>query len=391
VRITAFMQNGARPKLDALTSLRFFAAMHVVIFHLRGPVRGPQWYQKIASVGHLGVSFFFVLSGFILVYTYADSQVRRYEFWQARFARIYPAYAVALLACFPHFWATEHSSLSWNMAFSCALTIALLQAWSPQTALTWNPVAWSLSAEAFFYFVFPALLAWLKKRQQGLLAVIIGSWLLSLATAVSFFSIRPAGMNGPMGTDAGVLGLTAIKYNPLVRLPEFVIGMAVGLLYLRGAKSPRLGSAFALGGIAAFALVVATCDQLPPPLLQTGVLAPIFAAVIFGVATQAGQSRDAQSVWIRCLNWRGLLLLGNASYSLYLLHDVIIWSGLAEFGTTFLHNLAGIVLLLAACIGASIACTKLVEEPLRERLRPKLPRPTTLSWTVSSQAANAGD
>jgi len=385
------MQNGARPKLVALTSLRFFAAMHVVIFHLRESVRGPQWYQKLASVGHLGVSFFFVLSGFILVYTYADSQVSRYEFWQARFARIYPAYAVALVACFPHFWATEHFSLSWNLAFTCALTVALLQAWSPQTALTWNPVAWSLSAEAFFYFVFPALLAWLKKGQWRVLAVISGSWLFSLATAVSCFSIRPAGMNGAMGADAGVLGLAAIRYNPLVRLPEFVIGMGVGLLYLRGAKSPRLGKAFALGGIAAFALVVATCDQFPPPLLQTGVLAPIFAAVIFGVATQAGQSKVAEPAWIRCLNWRGLVLLGNASYSLYLLHDLIIWSALAEFGITLFHNLAGIILLLAACIGASIACTKLVEEPLRERLRPKLPRPTTLSWTVSSQAANAGN
>jgi len=39
----------------------------VVIFHLTGLVHGPKWYQKLASVGHLGVTFFFVLSGFILV------------------------------------------------------------------------------------------------------------------------------------------------------------------------------------------------------------------------------------------------------------------------------------------------------------------------------------
>src|SRR5215472_16908378 len=90
------MPNCARPKLNALTSLRFFAAMHVVIFHLTGLVHGPKWYQKLASVGHLGVTFFFVLFGFILVYTYVDSPVSRYHFWQARFARIYPAYAVAL-------------------------------------------------------------------------------------------------------------------------------------------------------------------------------------------------------------------------------------------------------------------------------------------------------
>src|SRR3989442_119097 len=90
---TAFYA-AARPKLRALTTLRFFAALHVVLFHLRviGILSGgPWWYQNFASIGYIGVNCFFVLSGFILVYTYAGASLNVRRFWQAHFARIYPA------------------------------------------------------------------------------------------------------------------------------------------------------------------------------------------------------------------------------------------------------------------------------------------------------------
>src|SRR5258708_12904003 len=96
-----------RPRLHALTTLRFFAALHVVLFHMRVvgilPV-GPWWYQNFASIGYIGVNFFFVLSGFILVYTYAGSTLSVWQFWQTRFARIYPAYVLSLVASAPFFF-----------------------------------------------------------------------------------------------------------------------------------------------------------------------------------------------------------------------------------------------------------------------------------------------
>ncbi len=66
-----------RPRLPALTSLRFLAAFHVVIFHFQAMqvFPGPPWFQKLSSIGYVGVSFFFVLSGFILVYTYAGRPI----------------------------------------------------------------------------------------------------------------------------------------------------------------------------------------------------------------------------------------------------------------------------------------------------------------------------
>jgi len=83
---------GTRPRLPALTSLRFFAALHVVFFHLLALkiLWSTGWLKQISSIGYVGVSFFFVLSGFILVYTYAGRESTAIEFWRARFARIYP-------------------------------------------------------------------------------------------------------------------------------------------------------------------------------------------------------------------------------------------------------------------------------------------------------------
>jgi peptidoglycan/LPS O-acetylase OafA/YrhL len=164
-----------RPRLPAVTSFRFFAAFHVVIFHFQAMkvYLGPVWFQKLSSIGYVGVSFFFVLSGFILVYTYAGRPLKLGQFWRARFARIYPAYAFSLLLTGPFFF---YAMLKFDIPFFVwpkahaklvvALVLGLLQAWVPQAALAWNSVAWSLSVEAFFYLLFPFLLLILIRRPQ---------------------------------------------------------------------------------------------------------------------------------------------------------------------------------------------------------------------------------
>ncbi len=271
--------SDARPRLPALTSLRFFAAFHVVIFHFQAMqiFIGPAWFQKLSSIGYVGVSFFFVLSAFILVYTYAGRPMILKNFWRARFARIYPAYAFSLLVTalfffyavltmnIPFFvWAKAHLKLA------SALVLSLLQAWVPPAALTWNAVAWSLSVEAFFYVLFPFLLLVLVRRSQPQLLLIAAvSWLTSLVFSGSYVVLNPDRLSIVNADVLGAFWLNALKFNPLARLPEFLLGMACGFLFLRSRRESKLASLLVLSGIAALLVVVYFSAVIPYPILHT--------------------------------------------------------------------------------------------------------------------------
>ena len=144
-------------RLDTLTSLRFFAAAAIVIGHAHSSFGSAG--LAISFPLDQGVSFFFVLSGFILAYTYPNlrevSSVR--HFWIARFARIWPAHLATLLLVTivaPNMPPVEHR-LSITLA-----NILLLQSWLPfrDSILSYNGVAWSISTEFFFYLCFPVLI-----------------------------------------------------------------------------------------------------------------------------------------------------------------------------------------------------------------------------------------
>ncbi len=139
--------------LPALTSLRFFAAASIVYFHM-------QTFKVLPSVPNpdfaLGVSFFFVLSGFILAYNYRDlARGDLGRFYIARFARLFPVHIVTFVfaALFV---------LPWNLwTFGPSLitvpyNLTLTHAWLPLGGLvfSWNAVSWSISAELFFYLLF---------------------------------------------------------------------------------------------------------------------------------------------------------------------------------------------------------------------------------------------
>src|SRR5579859_1132948 len=216
------------PRLPALTSLRFFAAFHVFLFHMQamGAVFGPAWFRRLSSIGYVGVSFFFVLSGFILVYTYAGRPLKMTDFWRARFARVYPAYAFALLLTLPFFlYVARHFSEFPVpfMAFQAAhtkvaavLEMLLLQSWFPPAALSWNAVGWSLSVETFFYLLFPILLIGYQRfSRRQLFAIIALSWIMSNAVSVGYALLRPDGIVNP---DANVYTawMNFVKFFPVV-------------------------------------------------------------------------------------------------------------------------------------------------------------------------------
>jgi len=385
--------SDARPRLPALTSLRFFAAFHVVIFHFQAMqiFIGPVWFQKLSSIGYVGVSFFFVLSGFILVYTYAGRPMILKNFWRARFARIYPAYAFSLLVTAPFFF---YAALTMNIPFfvwakahlklASALVLSLLQAWVPAAALTWNAVAWSLSVEAFFYVLFPFLVLVLVRRSQPqLLLVAAASWLTSLILSGSYVVLNPDHLTVVNADVLGAFWLNALKFNPLARLPEFLSGMAWGFLFLRSRRESKLASLLVLSGVAALVVVVFFSAAIPYPILHTALLAPAFAAIVYGFALRPN--------WSKILENRWLVLCGDASYSLYLLHSMIV--GMYFHSTTGqlrYQSPVGILGFVLIAVTISALVYRLIEEPARRKLNPKRkPQLSSVETQPPLQAAPA--
>jgi len=359
-------------RLDGLTSLSFLAALQVILFHLKVEKivsGGPWWYQNFAEIGYIGVNFFFVLSGFILVYIYAANDVAHGRFWKARFARIYPAYVLSLAVTAPFFFsALRHLSLpffAWSerhLAIAALLTLCLLQAWIPQGALTWNPVCWSLSVEAFFYCLFPFLLRRIRAFSGRMLLFGIAIFsLISLGVSVTYLLVHPDGVAQLNSSEVTLLWRNVLSFNPLVRLPEFIVGMLTGLLFLRRKNNPAFGSICVLAGSTVIALITALVSTIPKPLISAGFLSPAFAAIIFGVAQQPR--------WARGLALRPFVVLGEASYSLYLLHSFVMTKAFES--TPYLPHDIRVAVCVAAAIAASLVSHEFVEEPARRWLRPR--------------------
>jgi peptidoglycan/LPS O-acetylase OafA/YrhL len=370
--------DNALTRLPALTSLRFFAALHVVFFHfLAFKIFTSQgWLGQFSSIGYVGVSFFFVLSGFILVYTYAGRDVSAGAFWRARFARIYPALAFSLLLTAPFFF---YAALKLNVPFfawSAAhlklvtfLVLFLLQAWVPFAALAWNPVAWSLSDESFFYLLFP----FLKKRLLNLsvarlLILGLACWALSLGISWTYVLRNPDHLQ-IMDADAlNAFWMNVVKFHPLARLPEFLLGMACGAVFLKSRKEakPESDAKLALLLVTAGLLTAATVPhysaQIPYPVLHTSLLAPAFAAIIYGFALRPA--------WGAPLAWKPLVFLGDASYSLYLLHSFFLGPFFfTQTGMPRHRGLSWYFLFFVIILGISGLVYRFVEEPLRRKLR----------------------
>ena len=364
----------ARPRLPAVTSLRFFAAFHVALFHMNemGAITGPAWLKTFAGIGYVGVSFFFVLSGFILVYTYAGRNIVLGEFYQTRFARIYPAYLFSLLLSFPFFY---FGALKMHLPFfafseqhfalSAGLVLLLLQAWLPPAALAWNSVAWSLSVEAFFYVIFPfALIRFGKFSRKVLWTIIPACWVAGLAVSIGYLAMRPAG--APYVSSANWSGAVQfVKFFPLVRLPEFLMGMACGYLFIRSERDPKLALPLVALGLVGVAAVATASKFVPYLVVHTAMSGPAFAALVYGIALQPK--------WAAWLNNRLLVLFGDASYSFYLLHTMFVWPFFHDFKTQAVRNngFLGIAIWTAMMLIISSLVYRFIEEPSRRKLRPK--------------------
>jgi peptidoglycan/LPS O-acetylase OafA/YrhL len=300
-------------RLDGLTSLRFFAAMMIVIYHSNALFGLTPGHFVLAQ----GVSFFYVLSGFILtmVYPSLDDAAARRGFWRARFARIWPAYLAALLL---GAWLLGYR---WKTGPALAY-VGMVQAWIPRPEyyFAYNAPGWSVSVEFFFYLLFPVLVHAWERTWKWKLPVVA-----ALAVGMMLLSNQVAGP-GATVTSTGLLVV-----NPLARLFEFVLGMSVARAWRARPATTGFGVATALelAALGACVLSMRWSQPIASWLLSTPLggggsvwfsvagSAPAFAALVYVVA----HGRGALS---RVLSLKPLVLLGEVSYSIYLLHQTLL-------------------------------------------------------------------
>ena len=340
-----------RKRLAALTGLRFLAAFYVVVSHgfswIQQHIALPESLLPLARNGPLAVALFFLLSGFLLSYTYEGNLTGKHEFalfWEARFARIYPVYLLSLVLALP---------FQLGLSFPTRLAVlTMTQAWNPlhhDWAGAWNYPAWSLSVEAFFYSLFPFL--------QRRVSRVSNSTLLTLAACTALVCVLGHTPLQSIADHDQFPFESRLLVLPLVRLPEFLLGMFLGNYFLRGGEF--LSSPFYsyLSAVAVMLLV-----SLPIGRWVSFVVIP-FAMLIYGLASSS-------NLLTAFLSSRVMLLLGGASYAVYLLQApfrdwvrVISEYALGE-KARLVTPLTPILLVFF-----SIAIFRWFEEPIRKKIK----------------------
>lgn len=365
------METRKPARLDALTGLRCFAAINIVLFHFSDPV----WFGFLAPIvnaGYASVSFFILLSGFVMAYNYAPraraGQLSSTRFWIARWTRLYPIYLLALLIgvgtlsgeyavhTHPKFW------------LGVALTPLLLQGWVPEIATFWNTPAWTMSAESFFYVLFPWLARWKKPaRISTLVAQMLCVWVVGMIPGILYMILKPDGIAHPNRWSTGTW-LQALKFTPLPHLASFVFGILLAELDQIMGRAGALRLLLGLGGFLLLFVILEQGPLVPYPVAHDSLFMPLFACMILGLA---GKNPLA---WLFGLP--PLVFVGEASYCLYLMH-FNLWNlihdskildrlGLARFDPWISY-----LLLIAIALVALHLIEKPAQRWLRKRMMPE--------------------
>ncbi len=319
------MTNGPKKQEEILplTTLRFFAAIFVFTFHIHlafplAAAGTPS--AQLLDRGAVGMSIFFILSGFVLAVRYAEGVGHLKDYAYSRFIRIYPVYAAAAVCTLPLLINSVEASpiiageinRIWQYVFIVVAGIFMVQAWIPELFKFWNNGgSWSISVEAFFYALFPALIFGFR---------LLGTRGLFICAALSTAFAAYIGMSTFMLVAENYF--TVFYAIPIFRLPEFVVGIVCGVLYTRGARIKMP----ALTLFVSFMLIIAALAFGPAfayaYIANHIVTIPLIALTIWSAASLEN------SVIKSALCLRPLVYLGKISYSFYSFQILmLIWLG----------------------------------------------------------------
>lgn len=296
-------------QIPQLTFTRFLASVSIVILHFglfTWPINSdlvfPVMEKSISAI-----SYFFVLSGFILVISTSKNGILPEEintklFWKKRAARILPIYLFSILLFFAiNFRYDSSISLIWQIQ-SYVYSLFLVQSWNYKLVMDVNFPAWSLSVEALFYFVFPWLYLLLHKLMSSkLILIALLVWILN-----SLLFLFLTKQNYPENFS---------KFFPLFHLATFITGMCSGILFLKhyswlsGKGKKYLFGLTAL--ISIFLIYSAYANWKFYEFQHNGLLSPVFILLFYSLAIMKGKIKSVLSA-------KPLVFLGDISFSIYL-------------------------------------------------------------------------
>ncbi len=349
-----------QPRLGALTGIRGIAAWLVVLYHVRASIHTivPQPAIDVFAKGYLAVDLFFVLSGFVMWYTYGKrmregGRAQVWPFLWRRLARVWPLHSF-ILTIFVALAIALALGGKANPRYPFAelpLHFLLVQNWGLTDHLRWNDPAWSISTEFAAYLVFPLIAVparWDRLGAPALLAIAFG---LCALIAALFAAV-----------GARSLGEHIVSLGVWRCLAEFSLGILACLLWDKWRERPGAAAWAALACLA----ILSAGLQLDLP--ETHFVPGVFFTGILALALDRG-------VVSRMLSSRVAVYLGEISYSTYLAH-FLLW---ILFKMAFVGHdlqigwpgLAGYLAMVAAC---SVGLYHGVEKPAQAWLNARRPR-----------------
>lgn len=295
--------------IPQLTFTRFLAAISVVILHFglsTWPVSEP-WLSSVFGKADTAVSYFFVLSGFILVISSVRNNVLPEKvdpvlFWKKRAIRILPVYLFSVFIYFLLEFHYDPEGSLWGQVQPYAYSVFLLQSWKHKLAMDVNFPAWSLSVEALFYIAFPWIYRLLYRFKDKVLIIV--SVIVWITGTVVYGLLMEKGFPDSF-----------IKFFPPMHLGTFVIGVCSGIVFVRNyaiLRKPFKTGVFAVTIVVLCALLLAAryWDWLFD-LRHNGLLSPFFVMVFYSLALLEGPL-------VRLFASKPFVVLGEISYSVYL-------------------------------------------------------------------------
>jgi peptidoglycan/LPS O-acetylase OafA/YrhL len=336
-------------KISQITFTRFLAALAIVISHFNKDmfVYKTDYIADIFLKANVGVSYFFILSGFIMIVAYHKKEkIAYFEYYKNRFARIYPLYVLGLLL----YLATRYSNFSIDHLF---LYLFALQSWIPGKAMILNFPGWSISVEFLFYLIFPLLYNhFYSKKNKSIWVAGIVLWIITQIFSHLYFA--SSSYKGPHTESHEFL-----YYFPLMHVSEFLVGNLAGLFFVKNFKQKN----YDIPVILIFAAIMLALIFVPL-FYHNGLMALLFIPLIILISRNNG-------LVTKLFSLKPLEYLGEASYAVYITHIPILYilrevlkSQKYQLDINIMFWIYLIVLILT-----SMFFYQFIEKPLRDYLK----------------------